>query len=75
MTKAVIEIVKGDNGKPQYAVVKSGDPQIDKLTEIAIGTMGAYIKSGGNVQNLLGGMGNGLNTLLQQGMGGLFKGF
>ena len=69
MSKAIIEIVK-DNGQLKYAITQSGDQQIDQLAKVAIGTMGAYIKSGGNPQNLLQGLGGQAKNMLQGLMGG-----
>lgn len=64
MSKAIIEIVN-DNGQLKYAVTQSGDPQIDQLAKVAIGTMGAYVKSGGNPQNLLNGLPGQAKNMLQ----------
>ena len=79
MASAIIEITKID-GKPKYAITKSGDADIDKLAEVAIGTMGTFLKAGGNPQNILsqlapmigqlGGAG-GLQNLLGGMMGGV----
>ena len=72
MAKAVIEITD-DGGKLQYAVSKSGNERIDQLLNVAIGTMSMYVKSGGNPQNLMGGLNgqaqNMLRSLLGGGMG------
>ena len=69
MSKAIIEIVN-DNGQLKYSVTQSGDQRIDQLTKVAIGTMNAYVKSGGNPQNLLQGLGGQARSLLQGLMGG-----
>ena len=69
MSRAIIEIVK-DNGQLKYSVTQSGDQQIDQLAKVAIGTMGAYVKSGGNPQNLLQSLGGQAKSMLQ----GLFGG-
>lgn len=77
MAKAVIEIVE-DNGKLQYSVSKSGNDRIDKLVDVAIGTMSMFVKSGGNPQNLMGGLNgqaqNMLRTLLGGGGNNMFGG-
>lgn len=77
MAKAVIEIVE-DNGKLQYSVSKSGNDKIDKLVDVAIGTMSMFVKSGGNPQNLMGGLNgqaqNMLRTLLGGGGNNMFGG-
>lgn len=80
MASAIIEITKID-GKPKYAITKSGDADIDKLAEVAIGTMGTFLKAGGNPQNILaqlapmlgqmGGAGGGIQNLLGNMMGGM----
>jgi hypothetical protein len=64
MSKAIIEIVN-DNGQLKYSVTQSGDPQVDQLAKVAIGTMGAYVKSGGNPQNLLNGLQGQAKNMLQ----------
>jgi hypothetical protein len=64
MSKAIIEIVN-DNGQLKYSVTQSGDPKIDQLAKVAIGTMGAYVKSGGNPQNLLNGLQGQAKNMLQ----------
>ena len=79
MASAIIEITKID-GKPKYAITKSGDADIDKLADVAIGTMGTFLKAGGNPQNILsqlapmlgqmGGAG-GIQNLLGSMMGGI----
>lgn len=77
MAKAMIEIVE-DNGKLQYSVSKSGNDKIDKLVDVAIGTMSMFVKSGGNPQNLMGGLNgqaqNMLRTLLGGGGNNMFGG-
>ena len=69
MSKAIIEIIN-DNGKLKYSVSQSGDQQVDQLAKVAIGTMNAYVKSGGNPQNLLQGLGGQAKNMLQGLMGG-----
>lgn len=69
MSKAIIEIVN-DNGQLKYAVTQSGDQKVDQLAKVAIGTMNAYVKSGGNPQNLLQGLGGQAKNMLQGIMGG-----
>ena len=69
MSKAIIEIIN-DNGKLKYSVSQSGDQQVDQLAKVAIGTMNAYVKSGGNPQNLLQGLGGQAKSMLQGLMGG-----
>ena len=69
MSKAIIEIVN-DNGQLKYAVTQSGDQKVDQLAKVAIGTMGAYVKSGGNPQNLLQGLGGQAKSMLQGLLGG-----
>lgn len=69
MSKAIIEIVN-DNGQLKYSVTQSGDAKVDQLAKVAIGTMGAYVKSGGNPQNLLQGLGGQAKNLLQGLIGG-----
>lgn len=76
MQKAVIEIIIGDDGKLKYAVDRSGNKKIDKLLDVALGTMNLYVKSGGNMNNLLGSMGNNnqVNSLLGKLVGGMGNG-
>lgn len=78
MAKAVIEILD-DGGKLQYSVSKSGNEKIDQLVNVAIGTMNMYVKSGGNPQNLMGGLNgqaqNMLRSLLGGGGNNMFGGF
>ena len=79
MAKAVIEITD-DNGKLQYAVSKSGNDKIDKLLDVAIGTMSMFVKSGGNPQNLMGGLNGQAQNMLRSLLGGgggnnMFGGF
>lgn len=76
MQKATIEIIIGNDGKLKYAVDKSGNKKIDKLVEVALGTMNLFVKSGGNPNSLLGALGNGnqLNGLLGNLMGGMPNG-
>lgn len=69
MSKAIIEIVN-DNGQLKYSVTQSGDSKVDQLAKIAIGTMGAYVKSGGNPQNLLQGLGGQAKNVIQGLLGG-----
>ena len=69
MAKAVIEIVE-DNGKLQYSVSKSGNDMIDKLVDVAIGTMSMFVKSGGNPQNLMGGLNGQAQNMLRTLLGG-----
>ena len=76
MKKATIEILLDDNGKLKYSVDKSGNNKIDKLVEVALGTMNLFVKSGGNPNSLLGAMGgnNQLNSLISNFMGGMSNG-
>lgn len=76
MNKATIEIIIGNDGKLKYAVDKSGNKKIDKLVDVALGTMNLFVKSGGNPNSLLGVLGNGnqLNGLLGNLMGGMSNG-
>lgn len=76
MYKATIEIIVGNDGKLKYAVDKSGNKKIDKLVDVALGTMNLFVKSGGNPNSLLGALGNGsqLNGLLGNLMGGMSNG-
>lgn len=69
MAKAVIEITD-DGGKLQYAVSKSGNERIDKLMDVAIGTMSMFVKSGGNPQNLMGGLSGQAQSMLRSLLGG-----
>lgn len=69
MAKATIEITD-DGGKLQYAVSKSGNDKIDQLVSVAIGTMGMYVKSGGNPQNLMGGLNGQAQNMLRSMLGG-----
>jgi hypothetical protein len=69
MAKAVIEITD-DGGKLQYAVSKSGNERIDKLLDVAIGTMNMFVKSGGNPQNLMGGLSGQAQSMLRSMLGG-----
>lgn len=69
MSKAIIEIVN-DNGQLKYALMQSGDQRVDQLAKIAVGTMNAYVKSGGNPQNLLQGLGGQAKNILQGLLGG-----
>lgn len=71
MTKTIIELVKDQSGKLQYAVVKSGDSDLDKLADVAVGTMGMYVKSGGNINNLIGSMGADAQNSLKSMLGGI----
>ena len=70
MAKAVIEITD-DGGKLQYAVSKSGNERIDKLLDVAIGTMNMFVKSGGNPQNLMGGLSGQAQNMLRSLLGGV----
>lgn len=76
MKKATIEILVDDNGKLKYSVDKSGNNKVDKLVEVALGTMNLFVKSGGNPNSLLSAMGgnNQLNSLLGNFMGGMSNG-
>ena len=69
MAKAVIEILD-DGGKLQYSVSKSGNEKIDQLVNVAIGTMNMYVKSGGNPQNLMGGLNGQAQNMLRSLLGG-----
>lgn len=69
MAKAVIEILD-DGGKLQYSVSKSGNEKIDQLVNVAIGTMNMYVKSGGNPQNLMGGLNGQAQNVLRSLLGG-----
>ena len=77
MAKVVIEIVQGEDGKIKYAMDKSGVEKLDKLGEVAVGSMNLFAKTGGNVNNLIGTLGagaqQGLMSLLGGSKGGLFN--
>lgn len=72
MHKATIEVLIGNDNKLKYAVNKSGNKKVDKLIDVALGTMNLYVKSGGNPNSLLSAIGGGnqLNALLGNIMGG-----
>ena len=76
MKKATIEILINDDGKLKYSVDKSGNNKIDKLVDVALGTMNLYVRSGGNPNSLLSAMGgnNQINSLLNNLMGGMQNG-
>lgn len=76
MKKATIEILLNDDGKLKYSVDKSGNNKIDKLVNVALGTMDLFVRSGGNPNSLLSAMGgnNQINSLLSNLMGGVTNG-
>lgn len=57
MTKAVLEFIKDDNGQLQIAMTPSNDQQLDGMAKIASQAVNIYVRSGGNMQSLIGAMG------------------
>lgn len=57
MTKTVLEFIKDDNGQLQIAMTPSNDQQLDGMARIASQAANMYVRSGGNMQSLIGSMG------------------
>lgn len=56
-TKAVLEFIKDDNGQLQLSFTPSNDQQLDGMARIASQAANMYVRSGGNMQSLIGSMG------------------
>lgn len=72
--KAVLEFIKDDNGQMQIAMTPSNDQQLDSMVKIASQAANMYVRSGGNMQSLIGSMGadvrQRLGSVLMNGMQG-----
>jgi hypothetical protein len=66
MDKVVIELIF-NNGRPEYNMQKSGNPQLDNLGSIALQAVSSYLQYGNNPQ----GMAAQLMPMLQKMMGGM----
>ena len=55
--KAVLEFIKDDNGQMQLAFTPSNDQQLDGMAKVASQAANMYVRSGGNMQSLIGSMG------------------
>lgn len=64
MDKVVIELIF-NNGRPEYNMQKSGNPQLDNLGSIALQAVSSYLQYGNNPQ----GMAAQLMPMLQKMMG------
>jgi hypothetical protein len=52
MEKVIIEIVN-ENGKYNYSVQKSNNPQLDNLASIAVQAVGTYLQYGNNPKGMV----------------------
>ena len=66
MDKVVIELIM-NNGRPEYNMQKSGNPNLDNLGSIALQAVSSYIQYGNNPQ----GMVSQLMPMLQKMMGNM----
>jgi hypothetical protein len=55
--KAILEFIKDDNGQMQLSFTPSNDQQLDGMARIASQAANMYVRSGGNMQSLIGSMG------------------
>lgn len=66
MDKVVIELIM-NNGRPEYNMQKSGNPNLDNLGNIALQAVSSYIQYGNNPQGMI----SQLMPMLQKMMGGM----